>query len=105
MRAIYNIRYKLRPKRQRHVGTVDISCLLSIDEKEIVALRFHGDICVLADFNIAVSPENKQSPIAPCAQAVWREPVEAHVAEALVTPQDHVPEILKSRMVRISHIC
>jgi len=104
VRPIYHVGDKLRPERQRQIVAVDVPGFILIDNKEIVALLAYGNIRVFAEFDIALSAENEEPSIAPCAEAVRSEPIEAHVTEAVVAAQHHVAKVLKLRMAGMTDI-
>ena len=55
-------------------------------------------------FDITIRAQDEQPPVAPGAEAVGREPVQPHIAEAAVAAQHHVAEVLELRMVGMAHV-
>src|SRR5258708_1004585 len=101
VRAIHDVGDELRPERKREVVAVDVSGLLLVDDKEIVALLADGDVGVLAHFDVALGAEDEEPSIAPGAEAVGSEPVEPDVADAAIAAKHHVAEVLEFGMLRI----
>src|SRR6185312_4222352 len=63
------------------------------------------NIGILSNFDIPVSAENEEASVAPGSQAVWREPIQAHVAQAAIASKYHVAEVLETRILRVADIC
>ncbi|HEY6488281.1 MAG: hypothetical protein WCC26_02500 [Terracidiphilus sp.] len=53
----------------------------------------------MRDLDIAIGAENDEALITPGAEPVGREPIEPHIAQAVIAAQRHVTEILKARML------
>src|SRR5690349_15507915 len=99
MGAFDDVGHELRAKRQGSVGAVDVAGSLAVDNIQVVALLRHGDVRVFTGFDIACRSQDEQSAVAPSAEAVGGEPVEPNVAEAPVSTQHHVAEVLEVRAV------
>src|SRR5579875_3806383 len=95
---------ELRPKRQYKIVAVDHAGLLRVNDEEVVALLADGDVGVLAGLHVAVCAENEEAAVAPGAEAVWSEPVQPHIPEAVVAAQHHVAEVLEVRMFWVAYI-
>ena len=67
MRTIDNVSDKLRAEGQIHVVAVDITSLLSIDNKEVVSRLLNRNIDIFSDLDVALRSENEEPPIAPRA--------------------------------------
>src|SRR5215469_7298511 len=104
MCAVHHIRHKLRPERQRHAGAVNVPGLLSIYQEKVVALVLHGHIGVLANLDISVSAQDEEAAVAPRPQPIGREPIQTNVAKTTISAQNHVAEILKTRIIRVPDI-
>jgi hypothetical protein len=99
--AVDDVRDELGAEGQVDVVAVDVALLGLIDEVEIVALLADGDVYVFAALDVAFGAEDEETAVAPGAECVGGEPVEADVAEAHVAAQDHVAEILEERVLRL----
>ncbi len=86
---------------QRLGAAVDVLRAFAIDEEEVVAAGPAGDVDVLAQLDVALGAEDRQPPVAPHAQALRREPVDADVAGAAVAAQQHFAEVFELRRVRV----
>ena len=99
MRTIDDVSDKLRAEGQIQVVAVDITCLLSIDNKEVVSRLLNRNIGIFSELDVALRSENEEPPIAPRAQSVGSKPVQANVSQAAVAAQHHIAEVLKARTV------
>src|ERR1044071_9722071 len=95
LRSIKDVVHELFAVRELDAAAVDVSGLLLVHEEEVVAAGAARDVHVLADFDEAVRAEDGQTPVAPGAQTVGREPIDADVAGASVAAQHHVAEVLE----------
>src|ERR1700761_8329011 len=92
--SIDDVADKLRTKRQCQIIAVDVPGLFLIDDKQIVALLAYGNIGVFPEFDITLCPQDEEPSVAPCAETIRREPIEAHVTESVVPAQHHVTKVL-----------
>src|ERR1700734_3138703 len=101
MRTVDNVSDKLRAEGQIHVVAVDITSLLSIDNKEVVSRLLNRNIGIFSELDVALRSENEEPPIAPRAQSVGSKPVQANVSQAAVAAQHHIAEILEAGAIRM----
>src|SRR5262249_17450497 len=84
---------------------IEIASLFIVDEKEMIpAGAIAAEVGVLADFDEAFRPEDRQAAVAPGVQRVRREPVHAYVARSAVAAQHHIAEIFEFRILRVIHV-
>src|SRR5579875_3128492 len=104
MGPVCNIRDELRTEWQGNAVAIDIASGIFVDNKKVVPSPAPGDVSVFPYFHVAFGAQDEKTTIAPRAETVRSEPVQAHVAEAMVPAEHHVPKILKLRMVRVTHV-
>ena len=102
--ALEDVVDQLAGEGQRDVLAVDVAGLLLIDQEQVAAALAPGDVHVLADLDEAVGAEDGQAPVAPRAQALWREPVDADVAGAAVAADHAVAEVLEAGLVGVVQV-
>src|SRR5690242_1707973 len=75
LRALEDIAHQPGAVGQGHIATVDIACLLLIDQEKVIPAWPSPNIAVLAEFDIAIHAQDRQPAIAPGVQALRRKPV------------------------------
>src|SRR4051794_32863816 len=95
MRAVHDVGDELAAKRQIDIVAIDKALLLAINHEQVVARLVHANIRILARLNVTLGTKNEQAAIAPRTQAVWRKPVQPHIAEATIASQHHIAKVLE----------
>jgi hypothetical protein len=92
------------PKKRKPTlpGDVEVLLPLVVHEVEVVARLVARDVDVLAQLDVALGAEDDGAAVAPGAEAVRREPVDADVVRrAVVADQRGLAEVLELRRVGI----
>lgn len=72
MRTIDDVSDKLRAEGQIQVVAVDITCLLSIDNKEVVSRLLNRNIGIFSNLDVALRSENEEPASVRGETASWR---------------------------------
>jgi hypothetical protein len=76
----------------------DVMLALAVDEEHVVAPFGPAHIHVFAQLDVALRAQDKRPPVAPGAQAVGRQPIDADLAgRTVVADQRGLAKILKLR--------
>ena len=102
--AVEHVVAQLLPIGDFRLRAIHVPDTLAVDDEQMIAARPAGDVDILPELDRAFAAEDGQPAVAPCRQAVLREPVDADVAGGALRAQQHVAEILELRPVRMVEI-
>src|ERR1700736_3621599 len=97
--AIQHVVDKLFPIRQRRILAIDIARAFLIDLEKKTPKISSCDVDVLANFEITVRAQHKESPVSPGRETVRSKPVDADVTCPVISSQHHIAKILYARIL------
>src|SRR5215468_8801 len=95
--SIGDVHQQLPAVREITPARVHVAGPLPVDQEEMAGPRPACDVDVLAKLDVTLRPQDHEAPVAPGAEAVRREPVDAGVAAAAIAAKDYVAEVLELR--------
>src|ERR1700726_3563489 len=102
--AVQHIVDELLSIRQRNVLAVDIMRTFLIHLEKMAAEISSCDVDILANFEVSVGAQHKESSVSPGSETIGRKPVHANVTCPVVPSQHYIAKIFQARVLRVVQV-